>query len=277
MNDLAHAGCVFLSLVGSVYSLWLLWRCYLAFWTTIDLREGSEWERGHAGRVDWYCQLISAGTLLLVSSFLLVGTTRLADPAIGHAVQRELPPSCFVTTADLHDIPPTRLALASDRQGRPIAGADLAGLLISDAELRELLKLAPEIEFLILTGTRITDDVLVDLKRMPHLTRLTLADSAVTDAGLAQLAGMENLEYLSLGGTSVSDEGLAHLTTMPNLRELQLQGTLITDAGLVSLKSMSQLEYVSLSRTAVTRFGAEQLQASMPKLKAIGYGSSGLY
>lgn len=106
--------------------------------------------------------------------------------------------------------------------------ASMAGTNFGDAELAKLAPLAPNVRWLDLGGTRVTDAGLVHVAAMKNLTKLHLERSAIGDAGLAELAGLEQLEYLNLYGTSVSDEGLASLKPLSKLRQLYLWQTKVS-------------------------------------------------
>ena len=111
-----------------------------------------------------------------------------------------------------------------------------------DAELARLVKIGPQITWLSLAGTQVTDAGLAVLARFTNLTRLHLDRTRVTDAGLHQLAGLTRLEYLNLYGSSVTDAGLAQLGALGALRQLYAW------------------------RTGVTPAGADRLRARLPKL-----------
>jgi hypothetical protein len=67
-------------------------------------------------------------------------------------------------------------------------------------------------------GNDVTDDDLVQLKRIPGLKELTLGQSlGVTDAGLVHLTGLTGLESISLRETQVTDAGISELQkALPN-------------------------------------------------------------
>ena len=122
------------------------------------------------------------------------------------------------------------IALLPLAQGEPWlqANASIARTKFGDAELAKLAALAPNLRWLDLTGTGVTDQGLAQLAAMPHLTRLYLARTAVTDGGLLQLAGLAELEYLNLHGTPVTDAGLERLKPLHKLRQLYLWQTGVT-------------------------------------------------
>ena len=100
-----------------------------------------------------------------------------------------------------------------------------AGDAIEDAEVAALAALAPQIVWLDLGGTAVTDAGLESVGRLAHVVRLDLSRTAVSDAGLAHLADLAYLESLNLYGTAVSDAGLEHLESLSRLRWLYLWQT----------------------------------------------------
>jgi len=84
---------------------------------------------------------------------------------------------------------------------------------ISDAGLRILADRAPNVKFLYLGGTRITN------------------------AGLTHVAELKNLSVLSLDECQeISDEGLKNLYRCNSLKELRVRGTGVTQGGVNELK-----------------------------------------
>ena len=117
-----------------------------------------------------------------------------------------------------------------------------------------------------LSGTSVTDTVVVPLKDIVGLVDLNLANTKITDAALANLKGLTNLQRLHLELTGVTDAGLASLKTLPNLTYLNLYGTKVTDAGLEHLKGMKFLRNVYVWQTKVTEAGAKKLKAALPNV-----------
>lgn len=102
---------------------------------------------------------------------------------------------------------------------------------------------------------------------LPQLEWLYLTGTQVTDAGLKHLEGLTRLQALALSGKQITDTGLAHLAGLTQLRLLDLKGTQVTDAGLEHLRNMSQLQLLDLRETHVTKKGAERLQEVLPACK----------
>jgi len=107
----------------------------------------------------------------------------------------------------------------------------------NDAGVKALVPVAPQLAWLDVSKTQITDAALADVAKLNNLTRLHLENTAVTDAGLAHIANLEKLEYLNLYGTKITDAGLAHLKGLKNLRKLFVWQTGATEKGAADLKS----------------------------------------
>lgn len=128
---------------------------------------------------------------------------------------------------------------------RPIAAglhfvdvrAGRAGAAFGDAGLSGLQPIAPQVAWLSLAGTGVTDAGLATVATLPNVVRLDLARTAVTDAGLAQLARLAQLESLNLYGTRVGDAGLQRLAGVKTLRSLFVWQTAVTPAGVERLRS----------------------------------------
>ncbi|MCH7958813.1 MAG: tetratricopeptide repeat protein [Candidatus Hydrogenedentes bacterium] len=72
---------------------------------------------------------------------------------------------------------------------------------------------------LVLSGTSVTDDGLVNLAALTSLNRLDLARTGVTDAGLEHLRATRTLGWLSLEGTETTEAGRENLRArLPDLR-----------------------------------------------------------
>jgi uncharacterized membrane protein len=113
--------------------------------------------------------------------------------------------------------------------------ASIVGTNFGDAQLSRLATLGPNLRWLDLAGTAVTDAGLGQLSSMPNLTRLHLERTAVTDVGAEAIAtnntssgAFAGLEYLNLYGTQLSDTGLEMLQKLPRLRQLYLWQTKVT-------------------------------------------------
>ena len=114
---------------------------------------------------------------------------------------------------------------------------DLSHLLqpLDAALMKNIERIAPNIFWLDLHGSAITDAGMSTVVKCRNLTRLHLDRTAVSDAGLNQLKSCNALLSLNLVGTSIGDAGLAHLSGLKQLQRLYIMQTKVTDAGVAAL------------------------------------------
>ncbi|MCU0449125.1 MAG: ribonuclease inhibitor [Bernardetiaceae bacterium] len=116
----------------------------------------------------------------------------------------------------------------------PLKGS---GQPFADQHLALLAPLAPQIVWLDLGNTQVTDAGLATVGQMPNLVKLALPNTQVTDAGLDKLAPLAHLEYLNLYGTALTDNGLAKLAPLKRLQALYVWQTKVTEAGAKQLQT----------------------------------------
>lgn len=108
------------------------------------------------------------------------------------------------------------------------------------------------------------DSLCKSLAQLPELRFVKIQDSRLTDRGLAQLSQLRKLQALTLSGTDITDSGIRHLTGMPDLWQLMLARTRITDRGLARLRGLNKLRWLDVERTLVTTAGVNSLQRAVP-------------
>ena len=107
----------------------------------------------------------------------------------------------------------------------------------NDGHVKGLVAVAPQLQWLDISKTQITDASAADLAKLQTLTRLHLENTAITDASMAGVGQLANLEYLNLYGTKVTDAGIQALKGLKNLKKVFLWQTGVTDAGAADLIS----------------------------------------
>jgi len=108
---------------------------------------------------------------------------------------------------------------------------------IGDEAVGTLSRIAPQVVWLDLGGTKVSDAGMAHVASLTNLTRLHLQRTAIGDAGLAHLAKLTQLEYLNVYGTKVSDAGLTPLAGIKTLRSVYVWQTGVTAGGIASLKA----------------------------------------
>jgi internalin A len=141
----------------------------------------------------------------------------------------------------------------------------LTGNKVTDASLREIKGLTG-LRHLDLTGTGVTDDGVRELKDLQSLVEVDLGNTKITDGGLKDLSQVKGLRRLFLFETRIGDAGLRDLANLENLHTLSLTNTNVTDAGLKALKNVKSLRSVVVRGTKVTNEGVLELQEANPIL-----------
>ncbi len=145
------------------------------------------------------------------------------------------------------------------RPGKPVIRVHLFEGKTAGIGLAPLAKL-PEIEWIGLHRSDITEADLAYLKSLTKLRRLGLADIRLSDEGLKRLEDMTTLDTLYLMENPITDAGLEHLQKLTKLKELGLGQTKITDAGLERLKTFKDLQVLGLERLSITDAGLNHLK-----------------
>lgn len=179
-------------------------------------------------------------------------------------------PAAEVKTGNTQWIDDLGGAVTRNAEGR-ITGVDLRGTWVTDTDLRQLNQL-PDLSYLDLSLTRITDQGMQEIKNLrgivelnlyfaeyvtdqglaavrewKKLERLNVHGAKVSDTTLEHISGITTLESLDMGSTMLTNIGLERLTTLPNLKQLTMGGTELGDAGLQALRQIPTLTYLDLS------------------------------
>jgi type II secretory pathway component GspD/PulD (secretin) len=109
-----------------------------------------------------------------------------------------------------------------------------------------------DLQVLLLSDKKISDDDLVYLKGLTGLLALHLGSTPIEDKGLAHLAPLTSLKELTLFNTKVSDAGLEHLSTLKSLKRLNLFITQVRGPGLQYLQNLTLLVSLDLAATPIT-------------------------
>jgi len=115
----------------------------------------------------------------------------------------------------------------------------------TDNDVRLLTSL-PDLEWVILYGSKVTDASLPHLARLPRLKTLSLDATALSRHGLAGLSSCRTLTSLEL--SHVTDEKLAGLASLTQLQSLAITHSPVTEDGLSCLKKLTNLEALDLWR-----------------------------
>ncbi|KKL81923.1 hypothetical protein LCGC14_1989910, partial [marine sediment metagenome] len=140
----------------------------------------------------------------------------------------------------------------------------------TDADLKEVAKLAELKHLDLLSCDKITDAGLAHIGKMKLLKHLSLS-SSITDAGLGHIVNLTELKGLNLHSCNrITDEGLAHVAKLNRLESIILQDCGgITDAGLAHIAKLRGLKALCVSGVGgITNDGLVHI-AKLGKLHAL--------
>jgi hypothetical protein len=110
---------------------------------------------------------------------------------------------------------------------------------------------------------RATEADLLDIGRQfPNLEWLAVGDGDITVAVLADFQRLMNLRTLELAQLDIDDAIVEQLSQLKRLNRLDLAETLVTDASVPLLQSISNLEHVNLSYTDVSLAAIQNWRAA---------------
>jgi Leucine-rich repeat (LRR) protein len=92
---------------------------------------------------------------------------------------------------------------------------------------------------------------------------LNLSGTRITDDALAQVKRLPDLKSLDLSFTDVTDKGISHISEMPQLTQLVLNDTMITEAALPLLEKLVNLKTLDLSRNRVNQASVARLRKKL--------------
>ena len=185
---------------------------------------------------------VGLGIALLSTGLSILGSTLGDSPYAGAFSQpsEEDPCEHGPTHAPLTEGLRGSFEIAWTDPSKTVLGANLTHLSRADTDVANLLQRCPELEWLHLHSTDVTDEAVTQLQHFAKLRQVTLSQTSIGNKSLSALVKLDNLMMLHLRQTEVSDAGIRHL------------------------KRLSSLEHLDLRETAVTRKAARKLQKSLP-------------
>src|SRR5262249_10360661 len=113
----------------------------------------------------------------------------------------------------------------------------LAGAWMTDESLDAVIKL-PKLDRIGLVQTQVTEKGVGRLlQRYPDLKQLILTASRITDQVMPALAGCHSLQQLELSGLPITDAGLKSLHGLIKLQSIDLTKTKVTPEGVRTLQT----------------------------------------
>ena len=109
--------------------------------------------------------------------------------------------------------------------------------LKGDSAVKLLESLAPQIVWLKLSDTKITDAAMTSVAKLTNLTRLSLDHTNITDKGVAMLQPLTRLQYFNIVATEITGNGLTALKGLQELQTIYIyqSGILKADSSLLNI------------------------------------------
>ena len=104
-------------------------------------------------------------------------------------------------------------------------------------------------------------------KIAPQIKWLMLSETQITDASLDNFLGCENLEKMNLKNTSISNASITKINKLKKISYLNIVGTKITDAGLLQLIPAQEDIQIYCWNTGITENGIKQFMKKFPHAK----------
>jgi len=114
--------------------------------------------------------------------------------------------------------------------------ASYKGKSFDDESAKLLQSIAPQLLWLNIARTAVTDEVTETLSKFTLLERLHAENTSLTDGATANLSRLSNLKYLNLYGTDISDASIENFRKLKKLEKIFLWQTKVTSEGADSLR-----------------------------------------
>lgn len=114
--------------------------------------------------------------------------------------------------------------------------ASYKGKEFNDESTKLLEALAPQLVWLNIARTGVTDNSSETLSKFTLLERLHAEKTALTDAATQNISKLSNLKYLNLYGTSISDASITDFRKLRKLEKIFLWQTKVSPSGAESLR-----------------------------------------
>lgn len=169
----------------------------------------------------------------------------------------------------LTDCPVSDSTLQRLTSSRGLNWVNLSGTRVTSVTCNRLARL-PSLESLDLSRSNVTE-IAQQPSQFPRLTTMWLDSLALSPNSFEHLSMISSLEYLSLRRTSVADRDIESFTNLVNLTELDLRDTAITDVAIPALAKLPQLRYLYLTGSQVSASGAGALRKLAPGIDRVDW------
>lgn len=119
-----------------------------------------------------------------------------------------------------------------------------------DSLLSEMIPLAPQLVWLKLSGSDLTDEGCRSISKFHQLIKLQVDQTKITDAGMKEIASLRKLQHLNLSGDSVSLSAVMALSAIPTIESINLWNSGVRPSEVLAL--MKKMPSVSIDTGGYT-------------------------
>jgi hypothetical protein len=144
-------------------------------------------------------------------------------------------------------------------------------LKISDEGLKSVVRSCPNLKWLSLSLTDVTDRQLVVLQKLPRLETLVLEGTRrITGEGLGHLRGCKKLHTLSIADTNLGDDAMEQVGRLQTLRVLYIGRTKVGPRGLSALAPLRKLTWLDVEQLRLASAQVKAFVKSHPDCMVMG-------
>ena len=144
--------------------------------------------------------------------------------------------------ADLAPFKKIHLQVSPISKGNPFLEVNAVNIpSLNDTHIAMLLKVAPQVAWLMLGDTKITNAGMPAIGKCSNVVKLNLQNTVVTNESIAFINQLKQLEYLNIVGTGIDNAGLFQLTVNKSLKKIFCWNSKITKEGVGRFKELNPL------------------------------------
>lgn len=138
-----------------------------------------------------------------------------------------------------------------------------------DVLIDALQKQHASLSRLTIENVKIDDEQFEKISKLPEIEFLDLIRTNVTQAGLIHLKNMENLEEFNLTTNLMADEGTIHFKRAPNLKKLWISCDRLTNDSVAEFSKLKQIESLIILSENMTKEAEAQLIEALPEAEKV--------
>ena len=168
----------------------------------------------------------------------------------------------FASNSDIRKVQESGFSVNHIVPNKPELTVKLLGKEATKSILKKLNTVEEQIIELELSNSKISDNILGNLKNFKNIKRLRLDNTEVTDKTLSYLSNLESLEFLNLYNTKITLKGLSSLLKNNPIPKVYIWSSEITNNDVVELEQQFN---VSISNGVFEGF-VEKIALKKPEL-----------